>query len=142
MKGFISLLSGLLFGFGLALAQMTNPAKIIDFLDFSGTWDPTLALVMGGAVLVTLVSFRFILRRPHPLLGGGFQLPARNDIDRPLVAGAAIFGIGWGLGGFCPGPGIASIAQGSWEAVVFTLGLAGGMLVFRVIGRRRDSCFQ
>lgn len=142
MKGFISLLSGLLFGFGLALAQMTNPAKIIDFLDFSGTWDPTLALVMGGAVLVTLVSFRFILRRPHPLLGGGFQLPARSDIDIPLVAGAAIFGIGWGLGGLCPGPGIAGIAQGIWEPVVFTLGLAGGMLVFRILGRRRDSCFQ
>ncbi|MGA7965159.1 MAG: DUF6691 family protein [Gammaproteobacteria bacterium] len=142
MKGFISLLSGLLFGFGLALAQMTNPAKIIDFLDFSGTWDPTLALVMGGAVLVTLVSFRFILRRPHPLLGGGFQLPTRSDIDIPLIAGAAIFGIGWGLGGLCPGPGIAAIAQGIWEPVVFTLGLAGGMLVFRILGRRRDSCFQ
>ena len=142
MKGFISLLSGLLFGFGLALAQMTNPAKIIDFLDFSGTWDPTLALVMGGAVLVTLISFRFILRHPHPLLGGGFQLPTRSDIDIPLVAGAAIFGIGWGLGGLCPGPGIAAIAQGIWEPVVFTLGLAGGMLVFRILGRRRDSCFQ
>lgn len=142
MKGFISLLSGVLFGFGLALAQMTNPAKIINFLDFSGTWDPTLALVMGGAVLVTLVSFRFILRRPHPLLGGGFQLPTRKDIDIRLIAGAAIFGIGWGLGGFCPGPGIASIAQGLWQPVVFTLGLAGGMLLFRILGRQPDSCFQ
>ena len=97
---------------------------------------------MGGAVLVTLISFRFILRRPHPLLGGGFQLPARSDIDVALIAGSAIFGIGWGLGGFCPGPGIASIAQGSWEAVVFALGLAGGMLLFRFLGRRPDSCFQ
>lgn len=142
MKGFVSFLSGLLFGFGLALAQMTNPAKIINFLDFSGTWDPSLALVMGGAVLVTLISFRFILRRRHPLLGGQFHLPTRSDIDIPLVAGAAIFGVGWGLGGFCPGPGIAAIAQGQWEPVIFTLGLIGGMLLFRVLGRRRDSCFQ
>lgn len=131
MKSAASLLAGLLFGFGLALAGMTDPAKIIGFLDFSGRWDPTLALVLGGAVLITTISFRLILRRPMPLLGGEFHLPSRRDIDARLLAGAAIFGIGWGLAGFCPGPGVAAMALGTWPPVIFTAGLVVGMLLFR-----------
>ena len=142
MKNIVSLLAGLLFGFGLALSQMTNPAKIIGFLNFAGPWDPTLALVLGGAVLVTVVSFRFILRRPRPVLAAKFQLPTRRDIDARLIGGAALFGIGWGLAGFCPGPGIASIAQGAWQPLVFVAGLAIGMLAFRYVrggGAARNS---
>lgn len=131
MKNIVSLVAGILFGFGLALSQMTNPAKIIDFLDFSGNWDPTLALVLAGAVLVTLVSFRFILRRAHPVFDARFHLPTRHDIDGRLIAGAAIFGIGWGVAGLCPGPGVAAIAQGAWQPLVFVGGLALGMLAFR-----------
>lgn len=133
MKNIVSVLAGLLFGFGLALAQMTDPAKVIGFLDFSGNWDPTLALVLGGAVLVTLVSFRFILRRAHPVLDAQFHLPTRHDIDARLIGGAAIFGIGWGLAGLCPGPGVAAIAQGAWQPLVFVVGLVLGMLALRYI---------
>lgn len=136
MRNTVSLLAGVLFGFGLALSQMTDPAKIIGFLDFSGNWDPTLALVLGGAVLVTLISFRFILRRAHPVFDTVFHLPARHDIDGRLIGGAAIFGVGWGMAGLCPGPGVASIAQGAWQPLVFVGGLAIGMLVFRHLQRR------
>lgn len=136
MKNTVSLLAGLLFGFGLALSQMTDPAKIIGFLDVSGGWDPTLLLVMGGAVLVTLISFRFILRRAHPVFDNQFHLPTHRDIDGRLIGGAAIFGVGWGLAGFCPGPGVAAIAQGVWQPLVFVVGLALGMLAFRYVQRR------
>ena len=136
MKNIVSLLAGLLFGFGLALSQMTDPAKIIGFLDFGGNWDPTLLLVMGGALLVTLISFRFILRRAHPVFDARFHLPTRRDIDSRLIGGAAIFGVGWGLAGFCPGPGVAAIAQGVWQPLVFVGGLALGMLAFRYIKQR------
>lgn len=135
MRNIISVLAGLLFGFGLALSQMTDPAKIIGFLDFSGHWDPTLLLVMGGAVLVTLISFRFILRRTHPVFDAQFHLPTRHDIDGRLIGGAALFGIGWGLAGLCPGPGVAAIAQGTWQPLVFVAGLVLGMLGFRYFGQ-------
>ncbi|MGY3041414.1 putative membrane protein YedE/YeeE [Rhodanobacter sp. TND4EL1] len=131
MKNVISVIAGILFGFGLALAQMTDPAKVIGFLDVTGNWDPTLALVLGGAVLVTLVSFRFILRRARPVFDVKFNLPTRRDIDSRLILGAALFGVGWGLAGLCPGPGVAAIAQGAWQPLVFVVGLAAGMLAFR-----------
>ncbi len=131
MKNLVSLLAGAVFGFGLALSQMTDPEKVIGFLDFSGHWDPTLALVLAGAVLVTLISFRFILRREQPVFAIRFHLPTRQDLDRRLIGGAAIFGVGWGLAGLCPGPGVAAIAQGAWQSLVFVAGLALGMLVFR-----------
>lgn len=136
MKNIVSLFAGTLFGFGLALSQMTNPAKIIGFLDFSGNWDPTLALVLAGAVLVTLVSFRFILRRARPVFDVEFHLPTRHDVDSRLIGGAAIFGVGWGLAGLCPGPGVAAIAQGVWQPLVFVAGLVLGMLAFRYFGQR------
>lgn len=131
MKYIVSVLAGGLFGFGLALAQMTNPAKILDFLDFSGTWDPTLAFVMGGAVLVTLVAFRFILKQPHPLLDVQFQLPKQRHIDARLLGGAAMFGLGWGLAGYCPGPGVVALGMGSWAPLMFVAGLIIGTLAFR-----------
>jgi len=131
MKYLTSALAGALFGFGLALSHMTDPAKIIDFLDFGGTWDPTLAVVMGGALLVTLISFRRKLRQPRPLLDQHFVLPSRRDIDGRLLGGAALFGIGWGLAGLCPGPGVVAVVMGAWQPAIFVLGLVVGTLAFR-----------
>lgn len=139
MKNVVSLVAGALFGFGLALAQMTDPAKILNFLDFSGTWDPTLAFVMGGAVLVTLVSFRFILRQPSPVLSPRFFVPTRRDIDARLIGGSALFGAGWGLGGFCPGPGVVALGMGVWPPVLFVAGLIGGTLIFRGLQARQAA---
>ena len=130
-KNIAALIAGLLFGLGLAISQMTNPAKVLNFLDITGTWDPTLAFVMGGAVLVTLISFRFILRQEQPLFEGQFHLPTRSDIDGRLLGGAALFGIGWGLAGYCPGPGIAALVMGLSEPVLFVVGLLVGMWGFR-----------
>jgi len=110
MREIASLICGVLFGLGLAISGMINPAKVIGFLDITGAWDPSLAFVMGGAVLVTATAFRFILKRPNPVLADTFQLPTRRDFDKHLIAGAAIFGAGWGLAGLCPGPAIASLA--------------------------------
>ena len=112
-------LAGVVFGLGLALSQMTHASKVLGFLDITGLWDPSLLLVLGGAVGVTAVAFRFVLRRPTPLLADRFYLPATNRIDFPLVAGAAIFGVGWGISGYCPGPGIALLAAPSWETWMF-----------------------
>ena len=103
-RNLAALAAGLLFGLGLAVAQMTNPLKVLAFLDIFGNWDPSLALVMGGAVAVTLVGFRLVLRQPAPLFDTKFHLPTRRDLDRNLLLGAALFGTGWGIAGFCPGP--------------------------------------
>src|SRR5690554_6786649 len=98
-----ALLIGLVFGAGIALSGMSNPAKILNFFDFAGTWDPSLAFVMGGALAVTAIGYVFVLKRPMPVFDRMFHLPTRRDIDGPLVAGSALFGIGWGIAGFCPG---------------------------------------
>ncbi len=111
--------SGLLFGFGLSLSQMVEPQKVQAFLDLAGDWDPSLALVMGGAVVVTALLFPWVLRRPASLSGASFSLPTRQDIDAPLVLGAATFGIGWGLTGYCPGPALSALTLGFWEPWVF-----------------------
>ena len=113
MKRVSAFACGLIFAIGLGLAGMTQPAKVIGFLDLTGAWDPSLAFVMGGAVLVGLIAFPLILARRRPWLGGRFALPERNDIDAPLVAGAALFGMGWGLSGYCPGPALVSLVTGS-----------------------------
>ncbi|MDZ7808911.1 MAG: DUF6691 family protein [Arhodomonas sp.] len=104
---------------------MTHPAGVLGFLDVFGRWDPTLVFVLAGAVITTLISFRFVLRRPSPVFAERFQIPTRRDIDTRLIGGAAIFGIGWGIAGFCPGPGIAALAMGSVVPVVFVIGLIG-----------------
>ncbi|MEQ8195435.1 MAG: YeeE/YedE family protein [Rhodospirillales bacterium] len=131
MRAFASLISGVLFGLGLAVSNMINPAKVIGFLDVAGAWDPSLAFVLGGAVAVTAVGYRFVIRRDGPLFEGKFQIPSRRDIDMPLLAGAAVFGIGWGLVGLCPGPAIAGLAVGLRESAVFVLAMFAGMTLYR-----------
>ena len=125
-----SFISGMLFGAGLTISQMVNPRKVTDFLDFFGRWDPSLAFVMGGALAVTALGFRFILRRPHPLFVDEFHLPSARRIDGRLLGGAALFGVGWGLAGFCPGPAVASLAYGLWQSVVFVAAIVIGMLLW------------
>jgi len=127
---------GLVFGIGLIVAGMTNPAKVQGFLDLAGHWDPSLAFVMGGAILVGLVAFRFAGRRERSLLGQAMRLPAATRIDRRLVLGGLAFGVGWGLAGFCPGPALASLATGSGKARVFTVAMLAGMLLFEVLERK------
>lgn len=130
MMSRISMLaSGLLFGAGLALSGMTRPSKVMSFLDFTGDWDPSLAFVMAGAIAVHAVLYRVVRRRPSPLFQATFHVPTRRDVDPRLVAGAAIFGLGWGLGGFCPGPGIVSAASLDPSALVFVAAMLGGMLI-------------
>ncbi|MEO7730294.1 MAG: DUF6691 family protein [Kofleriaceae bacterium] len=127
--------SGALFGAGLLISGMTQPAKVIGFLDVTGAWDPSLAFVIGGAVAVYSVLFRVTRRRGDPWFDVKFHLPTRNDIDFPLIAGAALFGIGWGLGGLCPGPGLVAAASGSLSALVFVASMIIGMLVQHRTGR-------
>lgn len=127
---------GLVFGIGLIVAGMTNPAKVQGFLDLAGHWDPSLAFVMGGAVLVGLVAFRFAGRRERSLLGQAMRLPAATRIDRRLVLGGLAFGVGWGLAGFCPGPALASLATGSGKALIFTAAMLAGMILFEVLERK------
>jgi len=123
------LLAGALFGLGLAIAQMTNPLKVQNFLDIAGDWDPSLAFVMGAAVTITMLAFRLVLRRERPLLGGRFHLPVLTEVDRRLVTGAALFGIGWGLTGYCPGPALATLLSGNSEVLLFVPAmLLGGFL--------------
>ena len=123
-----SLFSGLLFGFGLGLSQMIDRNRVLGFLDLSGAWDPTLIFVLGGAVGVTVVAFRFVLRREHPLFSSSFSLPKSTSIDGKLVIGSAIFGIGWGIAGYCPGPGITALILGSWNPVVYVVAFAAGSI--------------
>ena len=114
-----ALVSGLVFGLGLAVSGMMNPAKVIGFLDVAGDWDPTLAFVMIGALLVAVPAYRFIPKRPRPVLEEGFDLPKKQAVDRPLVLGSALFGIGWGLVGFCPGPAVAALGTGLAPVLAF-----------------------
>jgi len=121
--------AGLLFGLGLWVSGMADPAKVLGFLDVAGRWDPSLAFVMGGAVGVTAIAFPLVLRRGRPLFEGGFRLAELRHLDARLVAGSAIFGLGWGIGGFCPGPGLTALASLSAEAGVFVAAMiAGGVL--------------
>jgi uncharacterized membrane protein YedE/YeeE len=124
--------SGLLFGLGLGISGMTNANTVIAFLDVLGDWDPSLGFVMVGAIGVHLSLYRWILRRPSPLYAAKFRLPTATDVDARLVVGAMLFGVGWGLGGVCPGPGIVSGAALTVEALVFIAAMVGGMLVFHV----------
>lgn len=129
-QDFLALISGVIFGVGLGLSQMIDRQRVLGFLDLAGTWDPTLLFVLAGAVALTVVTFRFVLRRKTPLLANKFYMPTRSDVDGRLILGAAIFGIGWGISGYCPGPGIAALLLGSWNPVLFVLALAAGMFAF------------
>ena len=123
-----ALMSGLVFGFGLVISGMTQPAKILGFLDIFGVWDPTLAFVMGAALAVSLPGFYFARRRERPLLTAHFRWPTRREIDAPLIGGAALFGIGWGLVGLCPGPAIVNLATFLPQIIVFVVAMGAGML--------------
>ena len=127
---------GLLFGIGLILSGMTDPGKVLGFLDLFGAWDPSLALVMGGAILVGVGAFAVAKKRTATFLGGALQLPTSNDIDKRLVVGGLLFGVGWGLAGFCPGPALVSLGSGQPKALVFVLAMLAGMLVFEFSERR------
>ena len=129
----VALFAGTLFGIGLTVSQMINPEKVLSFLDFFGAWDPSLALVMLGAVGVSAVVFRFALKQPRPVLAATFQVPRRSDVDGRLIAGGVIFGLGWGLVGWCPGPAIASLALVQFESFVFVAAMIAGMLLYRLL---------
>jgi uncharacterized membrane protein YedE/YeeE len=127
--------AGFLFGIGLWLSGMANPKKVLGFLDVTGDWDASLMFVMGGAVMVTAIAFRFVLRRGKPLFAETFHLPQKKDIDVPLVAGAAIFGIGWGIAGYCPGPALTALSTLSAESAVFVAAMIAGGILHRLLGR-------
>jgi len=124
--------AGIAFGTGLVISQMIDPGKVLAFLDIAGKWDPSLALVMVGALAVAIPGFRLAAARKAPMLGGRFDQPGQRAIDSRLLAGAAVFGIGWGLVGFCPGPAIAALAFGKWEALVFVLAMLAGAAAFHL----------
>ena len=130
-----SFIVGLIFGIGLIFAGMTDPSKVIGFLDISGQWDPSLALVMGGAIMVGVVAFRLAKQRSASALGGVMMMPTRNEINRPLVIGSLLFGAGWGLGGFCPGPGLTALGTGNTKAAIFVLAMIAGMGLFELAER-------
>lgn len=129
MIAFVNLLAGLIFGFGLLLSGMANPAKVLNFLDLAGHWDPSLAFVMAGAVIVTAIGYRLIFRRAKPVLDETFQLPTAREVDSKLVLGAAVFGVGWGLVGLCPGPALVSIALAAPAIFVFVPAMLVGVVL-------------
>jgi len=129
---------GLLFGLGLILSGMTDPSKVIGFLDIFGLWDPSLALVMGGAIAVGFFAFALAKKRTVNFLGGALHLPKSSQIDKPLVIGAVLFGAGWGLAGFCPGPALVSLASGQIKAAAFVVFMLAGMQLFEILARRAN----
>lgn len=139
MFALASFLSGLVFGIGLLVSGMANPAKVLGFLDLFGRWDPSLALVMAGAIAVGAVAFFVAARRSRSLLGAPMQLPTARRIDRRLVMGSLVFGAGWGLAGFCPGPGLVALGMGEAKALGFVAAMLVGMMLFEWVERRRRS---
>lgn len=135
MRVITSLIAGLVFGIGLIVSGMTNPAKVVGFLDLAGLWDPSLALVMGGAIAVGVVAFQIARKRSKSLLGDPMRLPAATQVDRRLLLGGLTFGVGWGLAGFCPGPALASLATGGTKPAIFTVAMVGGMVIYELIER-------
>lgn len=125
--------AGLLFGFGLIVSEMVNPAKVLAFLDVLGSWDPSLAFVMGGAVAVFALGHFIAKRRGDPVFAPRLEIPTRRDLDARLIGGAALFGIGWGLVGLCPGPALTALAFGSWRVFVFVAAMIAGMALFRLV---------
>lgn len=130
------LVAGLIFGLGLVTSQMTNPEKVLSFLDILGDWDPSLAFVLGSALAVTAIGYRLVWRRAKPVFGDHFQVPGSTSIDRPLALGAILFGIGWGLAGLCPGPAIAAITIGGPKALTFLGAMTIGVIAHSVIPSR------
>lgn len=129
--------AGLLFALGLGISGMTQPAKVVGFLDITGAWKPELAFVMGGAIAVHLLAYRLVPKMERPLFEPRFGVPSRRDIDPRLIGGAVLFGAGWGLGGYCPGPGLVSLASGSWQAIVFVGAMVVGMMAMNSLDKLR-----
>lgn len=128
MRVLVSLLTAIIFGAGLTISDMVNPARVLNFLDIAGNWDPTLMFVMAGGLAITICGYRLVFRRGSPLLAGKFDLPTQRQIDLPLVGGAAIFGIGWGLAGICPGPAFTDLATLEPKALLFVVAMLAGMI--------------
>lgn len=139
MNILFALFSGLVFGFGLIVSGMTDPAKVLGFLDLAGDWDPSLALVMGGAIAVGLVAFGIAKRRTVSFLGLPMQMPTARQIDRRLVLGGLTFGVGWGLAGICPGPALVLLGRGLPQGVIFVVAMLAGMALFEILERRRSK---
>mgnify|MGYP001604693090 CR=1 FL=1 len=142
MNVLAALFSGLLFGLGLIVSGMANPAKVLGFLDLAGHWDPSLAFVMAGAIAVGLVAFTVARRRTKSFLGLDMRLPTAQHIDRRLVSGSVIFGIGWGIAGFCPGPSLVAVGMGEAKALLFVASMLVGMGLFQLLERRNQSARQ
>jgi len=133
MKLLFALITGLVFGMGIAISGMMDPAKVLNFFDIAGTWDPSLAFVMGGALIVTFIGYRLVWRRKAPLFGDSFQVPKSTIIDGKLIGGSALFGIGWGIAGFCPGAAIPALGTGRWEVALFLVAVVGGFYLRRLV---------
>ena len=118
---------------------MANPAKVVNFFDFAGTWDASLIFVMGGALVVTFIGYRFVLKRPAPMMDVKFYLPTRRDLDLQLIAGSAVFGIGWGIAGFCPGAAIPALGTGRWEVALFVVAVVAGFYARRLLSTRSPA---
>lgn len=132
-KIIIGFISGIIFGLGLVLSGMSNPAKVLNFLDLFGAFDPSLLFVMGGAIMVVFIGYRFVLKRGKPLFSESFQIPTRKDIDKNLLIGAALFGVGWGIGGFCPGPALSAVFMGSEGIIYFLPAMLLGLIVSKLL---------
>jgi uncharacterized protein len=133
MKNIYALLAGLIFGLGLIVSGMANPEKVIGFLNIFGRWDPSLAFVMGGAIFVGVFSFKYIVKREKTLLGGSLHLSNEKSINKRLIFGSLIFGLGWGVAGFCPGPALVSLGMGSLKGAMFVIAMLAGMLAFKLV---------
>jgi len=130
---------GIVFGTGIAISGMINPAKVLNFFDVAGTWDPSLIFVMGGALVTTFVGYRLVLRRDAPVIEESFQLPAARDIDARLIGGSAVFGVGWGIAGFCPGAAVPALGSGKWEVALFVAALLAGLWAARTFRDRQTG---
>ncbi|MFV0547858.1 MAG: DUF6691 family protein [Limnobaculum xujianqingii] len=139
MKLFFAFLSGLLFGLGIIVSGMANPVKVLSFLDITRDWDPSLALVMGSAIVVGLLAFSYMKHRQQSVLGERIQWPALRVIDKRLIGGSALFGIGWGIAGICPGPGLVLLGAGIGKGLIFTAAMIAGMLIFDVLEKRKTG---
>ena len=143
MRMFVNFAAGLIFGLGLVMSGMADPAKVLNFLDLTGTWDPSLAFVMAGAIAVTAIGYAVVLKRPRPILEPAFELPPKSPVDRRLLTGAAIFGTGWGLGGFCPGPALTSLSLAAPGTLVFVpamlIGIAAAIQARSIAAKSADG---
>ena len=133
MRILAAYLIGLIFGIGISIGGMANPAKVLNFFDVAGTWDPSLIFVMGGALITTFIGFKLVFGRSAPIMEDSFQVPANRTIDLKLVGGSAVFGIGWGIAGFCPGGALPALGTGRWEVIVFLLALLPGIFLAKFI---------